>query len=239
LRTSSPSLTLYVMAIEKRRMTVWQRWLDHPEKSWVRRVCFQAHFWVGAVVAAYIFVMSLSGSLIVYRNELSATVSVEWLVDLHENLGAGSTGRWVNGIGAASLALLGLTGAVIWWPGTKHWRRSLIVDWSAHFPRITWDLHSALGFWFLGFVAVWGLSGIYFSFPQPFNALLLLDPADHFTDAGLFWLTALHFGRFGWLAEAAWTLFGLVPAILAFTGVFICCRRVIYKKPSNPKRSTE
>jgi hypothetical protein len=28
---------------------------------------------------------------------------------------------------------------------------------------------------------------------------------------------------------------GLVPALLAFTGVFICCRRVFYKKPSNPR----
>jgi hypothetical protein len=26
----------------------------------------------------------------------------------------------------------------------------------------------------------------------------------------------------------------LAPAIVAFTGVFICCRRIIYQKPSNP-----
>jgi uncharacterized iron-regulated membrane protein len=216
-------------------MTVWQLWLDHPEKSWVRNVSFQVHVWVGAVIGAYIFVMSVSGSLIVYGNAVSGKVSVEWLVDLHKNLLAGSTGRWINGIGAISLALLCLTGAVIWWPGTKHWRRSLIVDWSAHFPRINWDLHSALGFWCFGFVAVWALSGIYFLFPQPFVALFVLDPAGE----GLFWLSQLHFGRFGWFAEAAWTLFGLVPAVLAFTGVFICCRRVIYKKPSNPRSQSE
>jgi uncharacterized iron-regulated membrane protein len=225
--------------IKKRKMTAWQTWLDHPEKSRVRNVLFQVHFWVGAVIAAYIFVMSVSGSLIVYRNELSGRVSVEWLVNLHENWLAGSTGHWVNGVGAICLILLCLTGAVIWWPGTKYWRRSLIVDWSAHFPRINWDLHSALGFWFFGFVAVWGLSGLYFSFPQPFNALFLLDPADRFTDTGLFWLSQLHFGRFGWFTEAVWTLVGLVPAILAFTGVFICCRRLIYKKPSNPRSQSD
>ena len=196
---------------------------------------FPGSFLGGAVVGAYIFVMSVSGSLIVYRNELSRKLSVEWLVDLHERLLAGSTGRWINGIGAMSLAVLCLTGALIWWPGSKHWRRSLIVDWSARLPRINWDLHSALGFWFFGFVALWAVSGIYFAFPQPFDALFLLDPADRFTDEGLFWLSRLHFGRFGWFAEAAWTLFGLVPAILAFTGVFICCRRVIFKEPSNPK----
>src|SRR5439155_23046410 len=140
-------------------------------------------------VAAYILVMSVSGSLIVYRNELYSKVSVEWLVKRDEHLLAGATGRRINGIGAVCLALLCLTGAVIWWPGTTHWRRGLTVDWSAHFPRISWDLHSALGFWFFGFVAIWAVSGIYFAFPQPFAALYLVDPADRFTDEGLFWLS--------------------------------------------------
>ena len=211
-------------------MTAWQQWLERPDKFWLRNVFFQVHFWMGAAAGAYILLMSVSGSVIVYRNELSGNSFVEWVVRLHENLLMGTTGRFVNGIGAVCLTLLCLTGAVIWWPGTKHWRRSLTVDWSAHFARINWDLHSALGFWFFGFVAVWGLSGIYFSFPQPY-----LDPADRFAYEGLSWLSRLHFGRFGWFGEGVWTLLGLVPAILAFTGVFICCRRVIYKKPSNPR----
>jgi len=82
---------------------------------------------------------------------------------------------------------------------------------------------------------VWGISAIYFAFPQAFDTLQLFDPADRFTDQGLFWLSQLHFGRFGWFAEAIWAVLGLVPALLAFTGVFICCRRVFYKKPSNPR----
>jgi len=93
--------------------------------------------------------------------------------------------------------------------------------------------------WCFVFVLVWGVSGIYFSFPQIFNALFLLDPANHFTDEGLSWLAQLHFGRFGGFAEALWTLLGLVPAVLAFTGVFICWRRVIYNKPSNPNRQLD
>jgi uncharacterized iron-regulated membrane protein len=145
----------------------------------------------------------------------------------------------VNGIGATGLTLLCLTGAIIWWPGIKHWRRSLTVNWRAHFARISWDLHSALGFWCFVFILVWGISGMYFSFPRPFNALFLLDPADHFTDQGLFWLSELHFGRFGWFSEALWTLLGLVPAVLAFTGFFICCRPLIYKKSSNPNAQSD
>jgi len=220
-------------------MTAWQQWLQHPERSRLRHIFFKVHLAVGAGVGVYVLLMSISGSMIVYRNELSRRFSIEWLVNLHENLLSGSTGRLVNGVGAICVTSLGLTGAIIWWPGIKYWRRSLTVSWGASFARIMWDLHSALGFWCFLFILVWGVSGIYFSFPQFFNPLLVLDPADHFTDQGLFWLTQLHFGRFGWFTEALWILLGLVPAVLAFTGVFICCRRMIYKKPCNPNTQSD
>jgi uncharacterized iron-regulated membrane protein len=220
-------------------MTAWQQWLQHPERSRVRNAFFQIHLWVGAGAAAYILLVSISGSVIVYRNELSKTFSIEWLVKFHENLLAGPTGRLVNGVGAICVTSLCLTGAVIWWPGMKNRRRSLTVSWRAHFARINWDLHSALGFWCFFFILLWGISGIYFSFSHLFDALFILDPADHFTDQGLFWLSQLHFGRFGWFTEAVWSLLGLVPAVLAFSGVFICCRRMIYKKPSNPNTQSD
>ncbi len=72
-------------------MTAWQQWLQHPEKSSVRNAFFQAHQWVGVGVTAYILLMSISGSLIVYRNELTGRFPIEWLVNLHENLLSGST----------------------------------------------------------------------------------------------------------------------------------------------------
>jgi len=220
-------------------MTAWQQWLQHPERSRVRHVFFQIHLSVGVGVGLYVLLMSISGSMIVHRNEVSRWFSVEWLVNLHENLLAGSTGRLVNGIGAICVTSLCLTGAIVWWPGTKFWRRSLTVSWRAPLARIMWDLHSALGFWCFVFILVWGISGIYFSVPQLFNPLFLLDPGDHFIDQGLFWITQLHFGRFGWFTETLWTLLGLVPAVLAFTGIFICCRRMIYKKPCNPNTQSE
>jgi len=223
--------------IEK-RPTAWQQWRDRPEHVWLRNVIFQIHFWFGAVAGAYILLMSISGSLLVFHREYAPTFSVRWLVDFHTNLLAGPMGRLVNGIGALSLVLLCVTGAVIWWPGITHWRRSLTVERGARFPRLNWDLHSALGFWCFGFVAMWGLSAVYLVFPCWFDALLLLDSADRVTDRALFLLTALHFGRFGGLTQAVWVVLGLVPAALAFTGMFICCRRVIYGKPSNPKHAT-
>lgn len=215
-------------------MGAWQTWRDYPVKSPVRNFLFQVHFWVGALIGAYVFVMSVSGSMIVYRDKLfEMGLSVERIVDLHENLLTGSTGRAANGFGAICLTLLCLTGAAIWWPGIAHWRRSLTVEWRASIARINWDLHSAAGFWWFPFVLMWAVSGIYLVFQDQFVVSVFLDPAGGVAP----WLTELHFGRFNWFTEAVWALFGLVPAILAFTGVFICCRRVIFKKPSNPNHT--
>jgi uncharacterized iron-regulated membrane protein len=100
-------------------MTAWQQWLQHPERSWVRRALFQIHLWVGAGLSAYIFLMSVSGSVIVYRNELSRNFSKEWLVNFHANLASGPAGRLVNGIGAIGLTSLCLTGAIIFARGAS------------------------------------------------------------------------------------------------------------------------
>ena len=84
-------------------------------------------------------------------------------------------------------------------------------------------------------VAVGVVSGFYFSFPQAFNVpASWVDPGDKYADRILFGLAQLHFGRFGWYTEALWAVLGLVPACLAFTGVFVCCHRMIYHRSSNP-----
>jgi uncharacterized iron-regulated membrane protein len=191
----------------------------------------------------YIFVMSITGSMIVFRNELENSAkfsgrifgAVEWLVDLHTNLLTGDVGRTVNGVGAASVTVLCLTGAVIWWPGIEHWRRSLTLNWKTSLARTNWDLHNALGFWCFLFVFMWGISGIYFAFPQPFNDIVdTFEPASseklRFGDLVLTWLSNLHFGRFNAFTESIWFLVGLVPAALAFTGIFMCCHRILIRK---------
>jgi uncharacterized iron-regulated membrane protein len=224
------------VANEETKSSTWQQWMYRPERVWVRKCAFFIHLWIGAGVGLYIVVMSITGSLIVFRNELERTSSlvpsVEWIVNLHENLLFGKNGRFVNGVGAICAVLLSLTGAVIWWPGINNWRRALTVNWRSVFARFSWDLHSAVGFWGFPFLLMWGVSGFYFSFPNIVNAVLgFFDPRDRFTDKVLFWLSILHFGRFGMFAEALWTLLGLMPALLSITGVFLCCRRVIYKAP--------
>ena len=216
--------------------TLWRTWVERPEKLWVRNFFFQVHFWLGSLTAAYVALMSLTGSVIVFRNEL-ASQPVGWLVRLHQWAVFGWDGHVLNGIGAVSLLVLSLSGAVIWWPGQAHWRRSLTIEWRARLPRLTWDAHSAIGFWFLIVVTMWSISGLYLAEPQWFDGLLQLDPQDRFLDHAFFALAQLHFGRFSRITKIAWAAMGLVPSALAISGVFICCRRVIWHKPSNPKHA--
>jgi uncharacterized iron-regulated membrane protein len=61
--------------------------------------------------------------------------------------------------------LLFLTGCVIWWPGSTRWSRGIKVRLRSSAKRFNFDLHSAVGFWTLGILAIWAVSGIYLIWP--------------------------------------------------------------------------
>ena len=126
-----------------------------------------------------------------------------WLVDLHDNLLFGQRGRMVNAIGGILTMLVGLTGAVIWWPGIESWRRSLSFRWKSNPNGFNWTLHSALGFWTFAFFIMWAITGIYLSIPNTFNAAVDFFEPIHASsknlrvgDQMLYWFAQAHFGRF-------------------------------------------
>src|SRR5215469_2158938 len=96
----------------KEAMTRLRQWVEHPERSRLRNLLFQIHMMVGAVLSVYIALMSITGSIVVWQAQLYKIVPIEWLVKAQDNLLAGSAGRFVNGVGGASLVALCLTGAV-------------------------------------------------------------------------------------------------------------------------------
>ena len=300
-------------------MELWDRWVQAPQGVRLRKAIFQIHLWSGVGLGVYIFVISLTGSVLVYRNELYITfapqpVIVEgsgaalgvdaleraatasypdhevrdirqgdnpnqaveiallrdgerirrlfdpftgedlgdplplgyrvtaWLLDLHDNLLGGETGRRINGLGALLLIGLSVTGAVIWWPGISRWRRSLTVD----RRRLNWSLHSTFGFWCWPFLLMWGVTGAYLSFPALFSAVVdylepfdPTNPVDRFGDRVMYWLAFLHFGRLGGrgipgceavcneVAKATWALIGIVPTALFVTGTVMWWNRVL------------
>jgi len=46
------------------------RWLRQPQRIWLRRAIFQIHLWTGLAIGLYVVVLSLTGSVLVYRIEL-------------------------------------------------------------------------------------------------------------------------------------------------------------------------
>jgi len=232
-------------------MTVWKRWVEHPQRLWLRRFLFQAHLWSGIALGLYILMISVTGSVLVYRNELfeiseRALESTTWLLDLHDNLLAGGRGRVVNGYGALAALVLAVSGLVIWWPGVHAWRRSLTLPRGVSFRRTVWHLHSMVGFWTIGIILMIGLSGAYLCFPDVFQALAdaLAPPHDggfdRISDRVLYWLAYLHFGRINGIGipcsgpglcdqatKATWALFGLTPAFMFVSGAIVWWNRVL------------
>jgi len=308
-------------------MTQWQRWISQPQSVLLRKAVFQVHLWSGIGFGLYLLVVSVTGSIVVYSNELyraatrapivvapsgprlsddelkaavthmypgytvvsigagqkpdqavSVTLSgnrgrkdrlfnpytgsdlgdsvpisihlVSRLLELHDDLLAGPTGRSVNGFGAVMLIVLALTGIVVWWPGIKNWRRSLVLRRSVGWRRFTWDLHSAIGFWLFAFILLFGLSGVYLGNPQFFQDLAdrLQPPTDanagvRMVDRVIYWLAYLHFGRINGIGipcrgpglcdqatKLVWALAGLAPAAMFVTGAVMWWNRVVRKR---------
>ena len=54
-------------------MTYWAKWVRQPQTVWLRRALFQVHLWSGIGVGLYLVVISVTGSILVFRSELRQT----------------------------------------------------------------------------------------------------------------------------------------------------------------------
>jgi uncharacterized iron-regulated membrane protein len=52
-------------------MILGEGWKQRPQSVWLRRVLFQVHLWIGIGLGIYVLLISVSGSAIVFRNEIS------------------------------------------------------------------------------------------------------------------------------------------------------------------------
>jgi len=163
------------------------------------------------------------------------------LTDFHDDLLLleDRRGRWWNGVGSIFLLALWITGAVLWWRGLKVWRKGFAFSWRSAWPKLNFDMHSALGFWFFALIGIWAVTGIYFAWPDPFNAVVEwiwgppenrnyeLSPGDEI----IRWVVRLHFGRWdSKTLQAVWVVMGLAPAVMLITGAFMWWHRVVRKR---------
>ena len=56
-------------------MSFVERWLRNPQSVWLRKAIFQVHLWTGIGVGLYLLVVSVSGSVVVFRVELATAFS--------------------------------------------------------------------------------------------------------------------------------------------------------------------
>jgi uncharacterized iron-regulated membrane protein len=218
------------------------------KSAWFRRALFQLHLWTGLAIGLYVLAICVSGSLMVFRRELGRAFCagcepafVTWLASFHGDLLGGRVGLMWNGIGAAAVTAMCMTGAVLWWPGRRgNWWRSVTVQRGTAGRRFLRELHNVLGFWAFLLIVLWALTGIYFAFPDGVNALTeWLQDGDSETAESVFVqdaiaeLSRLHFGRgYGLLVKVLWAILGLVPCVLLITGALMWWSRVVRKRPS-------
>jgi len=55
-------------------MSRGERWIRRPQSVWLRKALFQIHLWTGIGVGIYVVLISVSGSAIVFRNEITKSV---------------------------------------------------------------------------------------------------------------------------------------------------------------------
>src|SRR5438034_5067144 len=55
----------------------WRQWVQQPQNVWLRKAIFQVHLWSGIALGLYIFMISVTGSVLVYRNELYRAATPE------------------------------------------------------------------------------------------------------------------------------------------------------------------
>jgi uncharacterized iron-regulated membrane protein len=106
---------------------------------------------------------------------------LEWFFRLHAELLAGEPGRWVDGWFGLALALLSLTGLLLWWRGLWQWKRGFAYDARATWRRKSWDWHNLAGFFSSALLFAISISGAYFSFPSTYKqitARLTATPAE-------------------------------------------------------------
>src|SRR5215472_1325662 len=58
-----------------KHVTFWQRWIRQPQTTWLRRTIFQVHLWSGIGAGLYVLFVSVTGSVLVWRNELAAAAT--------------------------------------------------------------------------------------------------------------------------------------------------------------------
>jgi uncharacterized iron-regulated membrane protein len=58
-------------------MSAWEKWKRRPQIVWLRKALFQVHLWTGIGLGFYILLMSVTGSALIFRRDLTRSLARE------------------------------------------------------------------------------------------------------------------------------------------------------------------
>jgi sulfite reductase (NADPH) flavoprotein alpha-component len=141
--------------------------------------------------------------------------TLAFLRDAHMNLLAGHRGRIINGVGAFSMVLLSLSGALLWSGRLKRARQHSELPATSLTQRAR-KFHRRAGAWMIVFAILSGATGACFAFPSLVHGLVGSASGG---EAVFDWLYTIHSGSAGgWFTKAIWAASGLLTSLLAVTG---------------------
>jgi len=126
--------------------------------------------WLGRAPSRYVYVDPYRGTLLGARRPTEFLTG--WLFYRDLDVLAGDAGERVVGVGALVLAVLSITGLVLWRPRRRSKREVRAVIASALPTRSAYDLHRAVGFYSSALLLIASLTGASLVFHEAFEGVI-------------------------------------------------------------------
>lgn len=147
----------------------------------MRKFCLLIHRWLALPLGIFMSILCFTGFLLLVVKDVSALFGIDaseiafngYIKQMHRWLfmmptdphGGLSAGRVIVAVSSMCMAIVLLTGVVIWWPKSlKLLKNRLSVSTSKGFRRFVYDSHVSLGIYAFVFLFLMALTGPVFSF---------------------------------------------------------------------------
>lgn len=147
----------------------------------MRKICLKIHKWLAFPLGVFMAILCFTGFLLLVIKDISPLLGIEesvepfhkavkqlhrWLFMVPDNPHGGlSVGRVIMAVSSMCMALVLLTGVVVWWPKSKKMLKSrLKVSTNKGFRRFVYDTHVSLGIYAFVFLFLMAITGPVFSF---------------------------------------------------------------------------
>lgn len=147
----------------------------------MRKFCLLIHRWLALPLGIFMSILCFTGFLLLVVKDVSALFGIDaseiafngYIKQMHRWLfmmpadphGGLSAGRVIVAVSSMCMAIVLLTGVVVWWPKSKKMLKNrLSVSTNKGFRRFVYDTHVSLGIYVFVFLFLMALTGPVFSF---------------------------------------------------------------------------